>query len=178
MKKLLVVVDYQNDFVTGSLGFEGAVELEGPIADKIRQYREMGEEGQIIFTMDTHDRHYMETQEGKHLPVEHCFDGEDGWQLYGKIAGLKGEKDMVFSKPTFGSYELGEYLHMHKDEYESVEFVGVVTNICVISNIAVTKAAMPEVPIIVDSSCVGSNDPKLQEAALCVMESIHVEVKR
>ena len=141
-------------------------------------YRKMGTEGQIIFTMDTHDRHYMETQEGRHLPVEHCLDGQDGWQLYGKIAGLKGEQDLVFSKPTFGSYELGEYLHTHKEEYGSVEFVGVVTDICVISNIVVAKAAMPEVPIIVDVSCVASNDPKRQEAALCVMESIHVEIKR
>ena len=76
------------------------------------------------------------------------------------------------------SYELGEYLHTHKEDYDSVEFVGVVTDICVISNIAVAKAAMPEVPIIVDVSCVASNDPKRQEAALCVMESIHVEIKR
>ena len=91
MKKLLIVVDYQNDFVTGSLGFEGAVALEEPIAAKIEEYRNLGENGQIIFTMDTHDRHYMETQEGLHLPVEHCLNGEDGWQLYGKIAGLKQE---------------------------------------------------------------------------------------
>lgn len=115
---------------------------------------------------------------GQTPAVEHCLDGQDGWQLYGKIAGLKGEQDLVFSKPTFGSYELGEYLHTHKEEYGSVEFVGVVTDICVISNIVVAKAAMPEVPIIVDVSCVASNDPKRQEAALCVMESIHVEIKR
>lgn len=178
MKKLLIVVDYQNDFVTGSLGFEEAVSLEEPIAERIKAYRAMGDDGQIIFTMDTHDRHYMDSQEGKHLPIKHCLKDEDGWQLYGKIADLKGNDDLVFSKPTFGSYELGEYLHMHKDEYESVEFVGVVTNICVISNIAVTKAAMPEVPITVYASCVASNDPALQEAALAVMESVHVEVKR
>ena len=121
MKKLLIVVDYQNDFVTGSLGFEKAVELEEPIAARIREYREMGEDGQIIFTMDTHDRHYMESQEGKHLPVAHCIEGEDGWQLYGKIADLKDDNDLVFSKHTFGSYELGEYLHKHSDEFESVE---------------------------------------------------------
>ena len=178
MKKLLIVVDYQNDFVTGSLGFEKAVELEEPIAARIREYREMGEDGQIIFTMDTHDRHYMESQEGKHLPVAHCIEGEDGWQLYGKIADLKDDNDLVFSKHTFGSYELGEYLHKHSDEFESVEFAGVVTNICVISNIAVTKVAMPEVPIIVDASCVASNDLSLNDAALEVMESIHVDVRR
>ena len=138
----------------------------------------VGEDGQIIFTMDTHDRHYMESQEGKHLPVAHCIEGEDGWQLYGKIADLKDDNDLVFSKHTFGSYELGEYLHKHSDEFESVEFAGVVTNICVISNIAVTKAAMPEVPIIVDASCVASNDLSLNDAALEVMESIHVDVRR
>ena len=71
MKKLLIVVDYQNDFVTGSLGFKGAEALEEPIAGKIEEYRKMGTAGQIIFTMDTHDRHYMDTQEGRHLPVEH-----------------------------------------------------------------------------------------------------------
>lgn len=178
MKKLLIVVDYQNDFVSGSLGFEGAEKLEGPIGEKIEAYHALGDDGQVIFTMDTHDRHYMDTQEGKHLPVEHCMEGEDGWQLYGSIAKLKEQRDLVFSKPTFGSYELCEYLRKHKDEYESIEFVGVVTNICVISNIALAKAAIPNVPISVDSSCVGSNDPKLQEAALAVMESIHVEVKR
>ena len=177
MKKLLVVIDYQNDFVNGALGFPGAEKLDGPICEKISQYRSEPD-SDIIFTLDTHGKNYLDTQEGRHLPVEHCLDGQDGWQLYGKIAGLKGEQDLVFSKPTFGSYELGEYLHTHKEDYDSVEFVGVVTDICVISNIAVAKAAMPEVPIIVDASCVASNDPKRQEAALCVMESIHVEIKR
>lgn len=178
MKKLLIVVDYQNDFVCGSLGFEGAEKLEKPIADKIKEYHALGEKGQVIFTMDTHDRHYMDTQEGKHLPIEHCLEGEDGWQLYGSIKDLKEPSDLVFSKPTFGSYELCEYLRKHKDEYESMEFVGVVTNICVISNIALAKAAIPDIPIMVDASCVGSNDDKLQQAALDVMESLHVEVTR
>ena len=178
MKKLLVVVDYQKDFVDGSLGFSGAEKLEGPIGEKIKEYRALGENGQIIFTMDTHDLHYMDTQVGKHLPVPHCIDGEDGWQLYGSIAGLKDPDDLVFSKPTFGSYELGEYLHKNAGQYESVEFVGVVTNICVISNIVIAKAAMSDVPIHVDARCVGSNDPALQEAAFDVMGSIHVEVKR
>lgn len=177
-KKLLIVVDYQNDFVNGSLGFAGAEKLEAPIAAKIEEYRGLGEAGQVIFTMDTHDRHYMDSQEGRHLPISHCIEGEDGWQLYGRIAELKGKEDLVFSKPTFGSFELGEYLHKNADNYESVEFVGLVTNICVISNIAVVKAAMPEVALLVDASCVGSGDPKLQEEALDVMESIHVDVKR
>ena len=178
MKKLLIVVDYQNDFVSGSLGYAGAEKLEEPIAEKIKAYHALGDKGQVIFTMDTHDRHYLETQEGRHLPVEHCLEGEDGWQLYGSIRELKGSEDLVFSKPTFGSYELCEYLRKHADDYESIEFVGLVTNICVISNIALAKAAIPNIPLLVDAACVGSGDARLQEEALDVMESIHVEVKR
>lgn len=178
MKKLLIVVDYQNDFVNGSLGCPQAAALEHGIADKIREYRDMGGDAQIIFTMDTHDRHYMDSQEGKNLPVPHCMDGEDGWQLYGEVAGLKGEHDLVFSKPTFGSLELADYLRNRGSEYESVEFCGVVTNICVISNMAVVKAAMPDVPQIVNANLVASNDDALQEAALKVMESLHVQVIR
>ena len=93
MKKLLIVVDYQNDFVSGSLGFEGAEKLEEPIGEKIKAYHNRGSNGQVIFTMDTHDRHYMDTQEGKHLPIEHCIEGQDGWQLYGSIADLKDSND-------------------------------------------------------------------------------------
>ena len=106
------------------------------------------------------------------------MDGEDGWQLYGKVAALKGGHDLVFSKPTFGSLELADYLRNRGSEYESVEFCGVVTNICVLSNIAVVKAAMPDVPQIVNAALVASNDDSLQEAALKVMESIHVQVIR
>lgn len=177
MKKLLIVVDYQNDFVCGSLGFAEAEKLEKPIGDKIKAYHALGEKGQVIFTMDTHDRRYMDTQEGKRLPVVHCVEGEDGWQLYGETAALKEPSDLVFYKPAFGSYELCEYLRKNKDEYESIEFVGVVTNICVISNIVLAKAAIPNIPLIVDASCVASNDEKLQKAALDVMNSIHVDVR-
>ena len=178
MKRLLIVVDYQNDFVTGSLGFAHARDLEKPIVEKIRKYHQMGEKGQVIFTMDTHDRHYLDSEEGKHLPVPHCVEGEDGWQLYGQVAAEKGEEDLVFSKPTFGSLELADYLRGKGDQYESVEFVGVVTNICVISNVALVKAAMPQVPQIVEESCVAGNDSELHQAALKVMESIHVKVIR
>ena len=178
MKKLLIVVDYQNDFVDGALGCPQAAALEKGIAEKIREYRSLGDGAEIIFTMDTHSRNYMDTQEGKNLPVPHCMDGEDGWQLYGEVAGLKAEHDLVFSKPTFGSLELADYLRNRGSEYESVEFCGVVTNICVLSNIAVVKAAMPDVPQIVNADLVASNDDSLQEAALKVMESIHVQVIR
>ena len=177
-KKLLIVVDYQNDFVAGSLGFPGAVAIEDNIAAKIQAYRELEEAGQIIFTMDTHGKDYLKTQEGLNLPVEHCIKGFDGWQLYGKIGTLQTEEDLVFSKPTFGSLELADYLRTREDEYESVELVGVVTNICVISNMVIAKAAMPEVPIFIDADCVASNDEALGEAALAIMENLHVKVKR
>ena len=95
-KKLLIVVDYQNDFVAGSLGFPGAAAIEDNIAAKIQEYRELGEAGQIIFTMDTHGKDYLKTQEGINLPVEHCIKGFDGWQLYGKIGTLQTEEDLVF----------------------------------------------------------------------------------
>ena len=177
-KKLLIVVDYQNDFVTGSLGFAAAEEIEDAIAAKIKEYRALADGGQIIFTMDTHDKNYAATREGKYLPVPHCLKGEDGWQLYGKIRDLKAEDDLVFSKPTFGSYELCKYLEQHADDYDSIEFCGVVTNICVISNVVLAKAVMPDVPLLVDAACVAGNDEKLHEAALDVMESIHVDVIR
>lgn len=177
-KKLLIVVDYQNDFVVGSLGCPQAAGIEEALAAKIEKYRGMGEDAQIIFTMDTHDKDYLHTQEGVNLPVEHCIKGFDGWQLYGKVAELKDEADLVFSKPTFGSLELADYLRDRGDEYESVELCGVVTNICVISNMVLAKAAMPEVPIFVDVACVASNDDALGEAALAVMETMHVKVIR
>lgn len=177
-KKLLIVVDYQNDFVDGALGNPAAAAIEEKIVKKIEEYRALGEAGQVIFTMDTHAENYMETQEGANLPVPHCIEGTAGWNLYGKVAEAKKDEDISFSKRTFGSIELGDYLKDKGDEYESVELCGVVTNICVISNMVVAKAAMPEVPIIVDASCCASNDPVLEEKAYDVMEVLQVKVIR
>ena len=108
MKKLLLVIDYQNDFVSGSLGFEQAVSLEDPICRKIESYLKNGDD--IIFTLDTHGQDYSSTQEGKKLPVPHCLKGSDGWKVYGKAASYLSKAAAVFEKPTFGSLELGEYL--------------------------------------------------------------------
>lgn len=177
-KKLLLVIDYQKDFVDGALGFPGAEKLAAPIAARIDAYHALGEAGQVIFTMDTHGANYMETEEGKHLPVPHCIEGTPGWQLFGPVAERKRPEDLSFCKPTFGSLELAEYLAARAELYESVEFVGLVSNICVISNIALVKAAMPQVPQIVDATLVGSGDPALHEAALQVMAGIHVTVER
>ena len=171
MQKILIVVDMQNDFIDGALGTPEAVAIVPRVEQKIREFP-----GKVIFTRDTHGERYLETQEGKHLPVPHCIKGEAGWDLFGKVAGLKEEQDMVFSKPTFGSIELADYLRDRADEYESVELAGVVTNICVISNMVLAKAAMPEVLITVDASCVASNDPEMGEKALALMENLHVKV--
>lgn len=171
-KKLLIVVDYQNDFVSGSLGFPKAAELEGRIAAKIRAYRQNGDE--VAFTLDTHGEDYLRTQEGRLLPVGHCIRGTGGWELYGETAALKEDGDAVFIKDRFGSPKLFEYLAAR--EYAGVELVGVVTNICVIANAVLAKTALPETPVTVDASCCAGNDGALHEKALDVMESLQIHV--
>lgn len=182
MKRLLIVVDYQKDFVDGSLGFPGAEELEPRIAEKIASYRAKGDE--IVFTLDTHHRDYLRTQEGRNLPVEHCIDGTPGHGLYGEVALMVRDSDAVFKKPAFGSVELFERLRASQrtadslggQPFSSIELVGLVSNICVLSNAVLAKTACPEVPVIVDASCTGSGDAKLHEAALDVMEGLQIQV--
>lgn len=173
MKKCLIVVDYQNDFVSGSLGFTEAAVLENPIAEKIRQYRTAGDE--VIFTFDTHEADYLERQEGKNLPITHCLRGTIGHELYGQVAELIQPSDKRFYKKTFGSDELYQYLK--SEHFESIELVGVVSNICVISNAVLAKTAQPETLILVDSSCTASNDNDLNQAALAVMRSLQIQIK-
>lgn len=172
MKKCLIVVDYQNDFVTGSLGFEKAEQLDGRIADKIEKYRNDGWE--IVFTFDTHEENYLHTNEGRNLPVEHCIKGTDGHKLYGRTAEMLKERDKCFFKPSFGSAELFEYLKSKK--FDKVELCGVVTNICVISNAVLSKTALPEAEVSVDSTCIASNDDNLNKSALDVMQSLQINV--
>ncbi len=171
MKRLLLVVDFQNDFVNGALGFEGAEKVEAPILKKLKEYKDNGED--IIFTRDTHQSNYLETEEGKNLPIEHCIEGTFGWEIYGEA---KDYATIIFDKPTFGSLELGNYL---KDkDYDVVEIAGLVSNICVISNAAIVKAALPEVQIVVDASMTDSYDKKLHKEALDVMEGFQVKIIR
>ena len=172
MKKLLIVVDYQNDFVQGSLGFPKAVSLEEPICRKIASYRNTGDD--IIFTLDTHGEDYLQTMEGKKLPAPHCLQGSEGWQLYGKVASLKSYKDLVFEKPTFGSAGLMEYLQ--KNAYTSIELCGLVTNMCVLSNAVIAKTAQPDADILIDSSCTASFDDAMHDKALDVLEGIHCTI--
>lgn len=182
MKRLLVVVDYQCDFVDGPLGFEEAKLLDHRIAEKVREYHENGDI--VVYTMDSHDRNYLQTQEGKNLPVEHCVDGTPGWELYGETNEAILTRDRMFRKSSFGSSRFFEYLNRAQAmanqaavmPFESIELVGLVSNICVLSNAVIAKAACPEVPVIVDASCSASSNAELHEKALDVLEGIQVQV--
>lgn len=172
MKKLLIIVDYQKDFVDGALGFSGAEMLENPIADKIGEYRRGGHS--VAFTFDTHGEDYLSTQEGKKLPVPHCIKGTAGWELYGRVAGLVREGDKVFYKPAFGSAELFDWLR--KSDFDSVELAGLVSDICVISNAVLAKAALPESEVLVDAACTAAADPEKNKKALEVMAGMQITV--
>lgn len=171
-EKLLIVVDYQNDFVNGSLGFSGAEHLDKIICEKISKFRNEGND--IIFTLDTHSQDYLSTQEGKKLPVEHCIKGTYGHSLYGEVAGLKKDSDKIFEKNTFPSIELGIYL---RDKgYRLIELCGLVSNICVISNAIICKSALPEAEIIVDKRATASNDSALNEKCFDVMSGMQITI--
>lgn len=172
MKKCLIVVDYQNDFVSGPLGFPEAAALEQNIARKINEYRSNGDS--VIFTFDTHGEDYMDTQEGRNLPVIHCLQNTTGHNLYGQVAMLIQDSDKRFFKNTFGSDLL--YLYLKTEPFKSIELVGVVSNICVISNAVLAKTAQPETQIIVDSKCVASNNSSLNQAALDVMSGLQIRI--
>ena len=171
-ERLLVVVDYQKDFVDGALGFAGAENLDLRIAAKIKRYHDAGD--MVVFTYDTHRKNYLPTQEGRKLPVEHCICGTPGWELYGETAKQQKEEDLCFQKPTFPSLELADYLA--EEEFVSVELVGLVSHMCVLSNAVMAKAAAPEAEIIVDAACTASFDPKLHEEALDLMEALQITV--
>lgn len=172
MKRLLIVVDYQIDFVSGSLGFEKAKNLDLPISNKIKEYRNNGDE--IAFTFDTHDNNYLNTFEGKHLPVSHCIINTIGHDLYGNVSLNYDKNDITFYKNTFGSDELYEFLKTNK--YESIELVGLVSNICVLSNAVLARTAQPETQIIVDSSCTASNDEIINIETLDVLKGLQIKV--
>lgn len=173
MKNLLVVVDYQKDFVDGSLGFPGAETLDTAIAARIAEYRTRGDE--VVFTLDTHHSDYTMTQEGRKLPVVHCIEGSEGHKLYGKTAKSYRTGDRLFVKNTFGSSQLFEYLY-GLPSFGKIELCGLVSSICVISNAVLAKAAQPEAEIIIDSALTAGADRELHEAALKVMGGLQMTV--
>lgn len=177
MSKLLVVIDYQNDFVDGALGFKKAETLEKEISDKVESYLKNGHK--VLFTYDTHYEGYLQTREGKNLPVEHCIKGTNGHQLYGKINEfINVENTLHYEKEGFGiapkdmirlASEIGE-------DIKEIELVGVVTNICVISNIVMFQSQFRNADVIVDGSLCASFDDELHEKALDVAEGLQAKV--
>lgn len=171
--KYLIVVDMQNDFITGSLGTKEAESILPKVIEKIKKF-----DGTVIYTKDTHGAEYLSTQEGKNLPVEHCIEGTWGWMLAEELEKLSlGHK--VFNKPTFGSVELAAYLveQAKNNEIEEIELCGLCTDICVISNAFVIKANLTEVPVSVDASCCAGVTPESHLNALAAMKMCQVTVR-
>ncbi len=171
MRKILIVIDMQNDFIDAALGTKEAEAIVEAVKDKIRLYPA----GDIIATMDTHNEDYLETQEGKYLPVPHCIKGSDGWQIRPDIADLMtGAK--IYEKPTFGSMEMASDLKALSEQEEiELELIGLCTDICVVSNALLLKAAMPEVKISVDPACCAGVTPEKHLAALETMRSCQIQ---
>lgn len=171
--KYLIVVDMQNDFITGSLGTKEAQAILPKVIEKVKAF-----EGTVIYTKDTHQANYLTTQEGRNLPVEHCIVGTWGWMLAEELEALSAESK-VFNKPTFGSTELAEYLVKENGEntIEEIELCGLCTDICVISNAFVIKANLTEVPVSVDASCCAGVTPESHLNALSAMKMCQVAVK-
>jgi nicotinamidase/pyrazinamidase len=165
MKKTLIVVDMQNDFIDGSLGTREAQAIVGKVKDKIKSYQE--NHGEIIFTRDTHTKDYLNTNEGKHLPVEHCIAGTEGWRI---ADGLEIADAVYIDKPTFGYMDWKHY------NLEEVEIVGLCTDICVVSNALIIKATYPEINVTVDASCCAGVTPETHKAALDTMKMCQVNV--
>ena len=170
----LFVIDYQNDFVDGALGFPGAELLDAPIAAKIRAYGK----GRVFFTRDTHFENYLETREGKNLPVPHCIKGSHGWQVYGETAKALAETDAVaIDKLVFGMDVTDPVTAaLLPTKADRIELVGLVSNICVVSNAVVLQSKYPEATITVDARCTASFDPALHEKVLDVLAGFQVQV--
>ena len=173
MQDILVVVDMQNDFIDGALGTKEAVTIVPKVEEKIRNFK-----GTVLFTRDTHETWYLDTQEGKKLPIPHCIRDTEGWQIRRELDDLR--KTEPIDKETFGSTDLAADLVAMNidDEIGSITFVGLCTDICVSSNALLAKAALPEVPITVDASCCAGVTPESHENALKAMEMCQIDIVR
>lgn len=174
MSRYLFVIDYQNDFVDGALGFAGAELLDAPIAEKIRQYGK----GHVLYTRDTHFENYLQTREGRNLPVPHCIKGTKGWEVYGETAKAlaeveaKGIDKLVFGMDVTDPATAA----VLPEKAEEIELVGLVSNICVVSNAVVLQSRYPEATITVNAACTASFDPALHEKVLDVLQGLQVKV--
>lgn len=177
MSKLLVVVDYQKDFVDGSLGFPGAEKLDEGIAAKV-----MSHDGPVIYTLDTHPDNYLDTREGRALPVDHCIKGTEGWEVFGETkkaltqVGAKGIEKRSFGLSPQELAVLKEDFFRH-NSFDEIKLVGLVTNICVISNAVIFQAAYPDAQIVVDGALCASFNRELHEKTLDVLEGLQVRVQ-
>ena len=172
MQNILVVVDMQNDFIDGALGTAEAVAIVPKVEKKIREFQ-----GKVIFTRDTHEENYMDTQEGRKLPVPHCIRGSKGWEIREELEQFR--KEETFDKVTFGSTDLGIALKEmnEKEPVESITFIGLCTDICVISNVLLAKAHLPEVRMVVDASCCAGVTPQSHKNALEAMKMCQIEIE-
>ncbi len=169
---ILVVVDMQNDFIDGSLGTAEAVSIVPAVKEKIMNFS-----GRVLFTRDTHPENYLETQEGKNLPVKHCIKDTEGWQIRSELDALR--KEAPIDKPSFGSVGLAQLLKAYNDYEEkigSITLIGLCTDICVISNAMIIKAYLPETPIFVDAACCAGVTPESHERALDAMALCQIKV--
>lgn len=174
MERYLFVIDYQNDFVDGALGFPGAEKLDGRIASKVRAYGP----GRVLFTRDTHFENYLQTREGRNLPVVHCVRGSHGWQVYGDTArALEEVGAKAIDKLSFGM-DISDpaTAAVLPEQADEIELVGLVSNICVVSNAVALQSRYPEAEILVDASCTDSFDKGLHSKVLDVMEGFQVNV--
>ena len=172
--KILIAVDMQNDFIDGSLGTQEAVKIVEPAVRAIKEF-----DGEVLYTMDTHFENYMDTMEGKKLPVLHCIKGTVGWQVEPRVmAALEKRSARCFEKRTFGSYELAEYVASVAADDASTELtlLGLCTDICVASNAILLRAKLPNAVIRVLSGCCAGVTPQSHEAALTTMRMCQIDV--
>ena len=169
MKKLLVVVDMQNDFVTGALANADAQKIIPDMVEYLKNF-----DGDIVFTRDTHQTNYMDTQEGKKLPVPHCIQGTECWQIVPELREFIKDENHVFDKPTFGSTGLAAAIrYFNPDE---IYFCGVCTGICVISNVALAKANYPEIPVKAIENLCACVTPETHKTAIDAMKTFQVDI--
>ena len=173
---VLIVVDMQNDFVSGALGTQEAFDIVPYVAGRVVEGIDRGEE--ILFTRDTHGPDYLDTQEGKHLPVPHCIRGTEGWEIIPQLQPDTMGRTIV-DKPTFGSRELGEILLRlnEREPVRKITLVGVCTDICVISNALLAKAFLPEAEIVVEANCCAGVTPEAHRTALAALGPCQITVK-
>ncbi len=169
--KYLIVVDMQNDFINGTLGTKEAETIVEKVADKIRENKKNG--SRIIFTRDTHQENYLDTAEGRALPVRHCIENTEGW----KISSVLDVSDaVIINKPTFGSLQLIDFLKITIQDEDSIELVGLCTDICVVTNALLLKTNFPEIPVSVDAGCCAGVTVSSHQAALKTMEMCQVRI--